>query len=236
MANPKRICSVEGCGKPQHAHGYCSSHATRLHRYGSPLGGGKPRNKRAPLCSVEGCHDKSHSHGLSGKHYMRMKRHGDTSGGGTPWGEPFKYLVNLVDYQGDDCPPWPYAKTNYGYGVLRHKGRNVGAHRLMCELAHGPAPTDAMDASHSCGNGHLGCVNPKHLRWDTRSGNHADKVEHGTTNRGEAHPSSKLTEDQVREIRSLAGKMTNAKVAEMFGVSAGHVCYIQKRREWTWLE
>lgn len=236
MANPKRICSVEGCDKKVHAFGYCNGHSTRFRRYGDPLGGGPSRNKRVTPCSVTGCQAKSHAHGLCGQHYMRMKRHGDISGGGTPWGEPMEYLIGFTAHEGDDCLPWPYATTNYGYGVLRYKGRNVGAHRLMCELAHGKPPRKKMDASHSCGNGHLGCINPKHLRWDTRAGNHSDKIEHGTTNRGQAHPSSKLTENQVREIRALSGKMTNSKVADMYGISAGHVCYIQKRKEWTWLE
>lgn len=34
----ERICSVEGCNKPRHAHGYCNMHAQRVKRHGDPGG------------------------------------------------------------------------------------------------------------------------------------------------------------------------------------------------------
>jgi len=33
-------------------------------------------------------------------------------------------------------------------------------------------------AHHSCGNGHLGCVNPKHLYWGDASQNAKDAAKH----------------------------------------------------------
>ena len=33
------ICSIQGCGKPCHSHGMCSSHAHRFRRHGDPLAG-----------------------------------------------------------------------------------------------------------------------------------------------------------------------------------------------------
>lgn len=38
----RRICTVEGCGKPVHGGGLCSAHWNRKRRYGDPLGS-KPR-------------------------------------------------------------------------------------------------------------------------------------------------------------------------------------------------
>lgn len=35
-----RICSVEGCGKPHKARGYCVAHYERFKAHGDPLGGG----------------------------------------------------------------------------------------------------------------------------------------------------------------------------------------------------
>ena len=35
-----RICSIEGCGKPQLARGWCGAHYQRWQRLGSPLAGG----------------------------------------------------------------------------------------------------------------------------------------------------------------------------------------------------
>jgi hypothetical protein len=43
-----RLCSIDGCGKPHDAGGYCRPHYYRLKRYGDPLRGiaphGKPMN------------------------------------------------------------------------------------------------------------------------------------------------------------------------------------------------
>mgnify|MGYP001582446432 CR=1 FL=1 len=40
MAKIKRICDVEGCGKPHHSKGWCATHYMRWHSHGDPLGGG----------------------------------------------------------------------------------------------------------------------------------------------------------------------------------------------------
>jgi hypothetical protein len=34
-----RICSVDDCGKPHHAHGYCACHAWKFKKYGNALAG-----------------------------------------------------------------------------------------------------------------------------------------------------------------------------------------------------
>jgi hypothetical protein len=77
----------------------------------------------------------------------------------------------------------------------------------MCELVNGPPPLGAL-AAHSCGRGHDGCVDPRHLRWATY----------------------KLTAEQVAEIRSLRGKKTQRQIAEEYGISVGHVCSLQTGR------
>lgn len=40
-----RTCSVDGCDKPRHSKGLCSSHAHRLRRHGNPLAGGRRRSR-----------------------------------------------------------------------------------------------------------------------------------------------------------------------------------------------
>jgi hypothetical protein len=110
------------------------------------------------------------------------------------------------------------------------------AHRVMCLLAHGQPPSIEHVAAHSCGNGAGGCVNPRHLRWATASGNEADKVFHGTSNRGERSGSAKLTESEVRSIRSLEGRMTQQDIADKFGVHLMTVNSILRRRNWGWME
>ena len=39
MAKAKRICSVEGCGKPHASKGFCPAHSYKFRKYGDPLAG-----------------------------------------------------------------------------------------------------------------------------------------------------------------------------------------------------
>lgn len=70
-----------------------------------------------------------------------------------------------------DCLVWTGTTWIGGYGVLRWGGRNVAAHRLAWESAHGPIP-DGMEIDHACGN--RPCIDVAHLRLSTRKQN----VEH----------------------------------------------------------
>lgn len=106
---------------------------------------------------------------------------------------------------------------------------------MVCEAVHGPAPSPHHEAAHTCGRGSSGCINPNHLRWATPTENQADKIEHGTSNRGERCAASRLTEDDVIEIRRLKGKMTQKEIAEIFGVNYITVGDIHNSRTWAWL-
>jgi hypothetical protein len=117
-------------------------------------------------------------------HYKRYQKYGDPLGGGIFRGEDGEinsFLKTLFDAETDDCIPWPFSRDDYGYGKMNRDGKSIGVHRYVCEKANGPRPAD-YDACHSCGNGHEGCVNPKHLRWGTRLDNVRDMIEHGTAN------------------------------------------------------
>ena len=52
------------------------------------------------------------------------------------------------------------------------------------------------------------------------------------TRRGTEQPNSKLTEDDVREIRRLRGEVSQNSLAERFGVSQQQVKQIQLRKAW----
>lgn len=149
-----------------------------------------------------------------------------------PNGAPFAWLVAHRDHGGDDCLPWPFGRKPGGYGQLFHEGKNVGAHRLMCELVHGQPPANARAASHTCGKGHEGCVNPKHLVWKTPRENQADRLIHGTHLWGERHPQSRLTNGEVIAIIALRGKLPVAQVAQLFGTTPHNVSSIQMRASW----
>lgn len=59
------------------------------------------------------------------------------------------------------------------------------------------------------------------------------RVRDKTSNRGEAHGQSKLTDEDVRLIRKLYSKgWTLAELAEMFGVSSPTIHRVVKRTGW----
>lgn len=154
----------------------------------------------------------------------------------TKVGEPAEFFQTVVlDYDGSECLIWPYSRHGAGYGTIRKDGRTATVSRLVCEYVHGPAPTPAHEAAHSCGNGHLGCVAKNHLSWKTPLENNLDKIEHGTIMRGEKHHSAKLTQEQVREIMKLRGTMTQAEIGNIYGVSQMQISRIFRGKKWNWL-
>ncbi len=188
------------------------------------------------VCSIDGCGKPTKAHGWCRRHYERWRAHGSPVAGGTGKGAARAWILAHVEHVGADCLIWPFrASSNKGYGTINWDGRTKAAHTVMCALAHGSKPTPSHEAAHSCGNGHNGCVHPKHLRWDTRSGNHADKVAHGTDHRGAKNPSAKLSERAVRDIRERVGSTPQALLALEYGVSISLVSAIALRKRWAWL-
>lgn len=186
-------------------------------------------------CAVAGCNGKSRARGYCVAHYKRWARHGDPLAGGTPMGARQAWIDEHKNYSGEDCLVWPFGRTVSGYGQFRVDGRSTLASHGMCRAAHGSPPTPLHQAAHSCGNGNKGCVNPRHLRWATRLENEADKIIHGTLARGERQGSSKLTSEDVRAIRSIAGKRSHHQIARDFGVARSQIGRIINRERWAWL-
>jgi hypothetical protein len=231
----RAVCTIAGCGKRMlnKKYGYCEMHYTRMRRYGDPLISKREAPKPLPeYCTVIGCNKKPRSFGLCSAHYTRKRRHGSPEGGGLERGHASKWLLDNVDHDGEDCLIWPYAKSPSGYGLSVYNGKQTNASRIMCELAHGEPPKDKMDAAHSCGNGHGGCVNPKHLRWATRTENHADKLIHGTDIRGEKHHMAKLSEAEVKLIRASEGLASARLLALEYGLSVSMIYRIWRRQAW----
>jgi len=184
-------------------------------------------------CSVNGCNRKVLARGWCGKHYQRRVKYKNPNATKmTERGLPLHFLHKIaIPYQGNNCLIWPYCKSNDGYAGIRVNGRSHTVSRLICELVNGIPPTNQKyEAAHICGNGQLGCVNPKHLKWKTPKDNKSDELIHGTRNRGEKHGLSKLTEKQVIIIRKEKGLLKN--IAKRFSVSPDTISSIKLRKTW----
>lgn len=141
----------------------------------------------------------------------------------------------VMNYDGEDCLPWPFARDTKGYALMRdptagHRLRNV--HRRLCEEKHGPPPSPDHEAAHTCGRGLHGCVNRNHLVWATRKENHQHKAQHGTLQAGEKHPHAKISETQALEILSLKGHEPAHAVAARFPIGKSTIYDIWAGRSW----
>lgn len=142
-------------------------------------------------------------------------------------------LQFALAWKQDKCLIWPHGRFKAGYGAVWDGSQNVCCHVLVCEAVNGPKPTPKHEAAHSCGQGHAGCIAPLHLSWKTPAENEADKLLHGTSNRGERQGSSKLNRADVVAIR--ASTETQNILGARYGVSRQHIGKIQQGDRWGWL-
>lgn len=124
----------------------------------------------------------------------------------------------------------------WGYPIVklyRHagKGRNTNVAHIVIEAFVGSRP-DGMEVCH--GDGYPANSALTNLRYDTPVGNQADRVRHGTHNRGSRHPRAKLCEDDVIQIRMMVrdGMAPTWAIAEAFGIAASGVSNIVAGRTW----
>ena len=190
----KKTCTIDECGKPHLARGWCSAHYDKWRKYGDPLA---EAHKRLPL----------------------------------------KWLEGSLEFSGDECLAFPFGRTGMGYGaVYVEGGHQVLAHRWVCEKVHGAPPNEDDHAAHTCGNGHLACINKRHIRWATVLENVGeDRRRHGTIPKGEGHANSKLKNAEVLEIFSRKGAASPSEAGAPFGVTSGAVSAIWSGRTWSWL-
>lgn len=189
------------------------------------------------VCKVLECGKPSHARGLCSMHYCRSIRgyqgKSPRLGRRVSHEEIAAFIAEAIQHDREACLLWPFGRAKAGYGTGWYKGRQIPMHRLICELTHGPAPSSKYEAAHACGN--AACVAPRHLRWATRAENVADRLLHGTHNRGERHGASKLTREDVLTIRAQSHRKLKELAAE-YGVSISRISGIRNRREWAWLE
>jgi len=111
------------------------------------------------------------------------------------------------------------------------KNRTVWVHKLILLAFIGPRP-DGMEIMHIDGDKTNNALS--NLRYGTPVENNQDKKNHGTHLVGERCGSSKLTESQVVEIRSLyaTGRYSQTTLAKMFGVTQTPISLIVRNKTW----
>jgi hypothetical protein len=101
-------------------------------------------------------------------------------------------------------------------------------HKLVMEAFVGVRP-QGMECCHNDGNPQNNYLS--NLRWDTPISNQADRVRHGTTNRGEQCGNAKLTLEQVRAIRQ--DNRLQRIIAAEYGVKDNTISRIKSGKRWT---
>lgn len=153
-----------------------------------------------------------------------------------------------IDKTGN-CWLWTKCKDKDGYGKFKiclgskQNQKRLRAHRYAWLVTNGPIPP-TMFILHKCDN--PPCCNPSHLYV----GNHQQNIEDRQRRnrqakgeragnhihvekrpRGEKHGRSKLTWEQVREIR-MRRLESQARLAKEFDVSSGTIWFVLKGLHW----
>jgi len=113
--------------------------------------------------------------------------------------------------------------------IYDHQGRSVRIHvHILVARAFLGMPPAGHECCHNDGKRRNAALS--NIRYDTRKGNHADELIHGTRLFGEKSPRSKLTEAAVLEIVATPGVIT--PLAKKFSVSLSAIKSIRTGRTW----
>lgn len=199
-------------------------------------------------CVMGDCDGKIIARGLCGKHYQQIRIAGRLDDfkpiprAAIPLEERFRRIGWTVSDSG--CWEWNGIKRR-GYGMINSGKRNSKGHhipliasRVAWTLHYGEIPED-MFICHTCDN--PPCVNPDHLFLGTQHENNSDMAQKKRTLNGERRPQSKLTDNEVEEIRRkyVEGGISQQVLGKQYGVSQSAVSLIvsrQRRGERTYPE
>ncbi len=157
-----------------------------------------------------------------------------------PWtieDNPEKFWSKLGPKDENGCINWTGSLSELGYGMIviwrfKRKAKSTVAHRLSWRLQRGIIP-DGLKCCHHCDN--RKCVNVDHLFLGTQADNIHDMMRKNRNGqlKGSENGRSKLTENEVLEIRQLYEDGFLWKdLGPAYGVSSGLIGHIVQRRNW----
>ena len=182
------------------------------------------------MCAYpKGCPRKAQVRGFCRTHYTTMRRYR----GLVPLTIEERFWANVQRGPDSECWPWTGYTDTCGYGMISVKGERTKAHRLAWRLLQGPIP-DGAPVLHHCDN--PPCCNPACLFLGDPLTNDADKRAKGRAPRqdGEHNGKARLTWEIVDEMRAryAIGDVTQAHLAEGYGISRAMTSFILTERRW----
>ncbi len=141
------------------------------------------------------------------------------------WEQLLEVLNSKTIVNENGCFEWRGSTAGLGYGVIHWGGKNVYIHRLMYEHAYGK-PANVL--RHTCDNPR--CWNLQHLVDGTHMDNTKDKIRKGRNFFANGYCNSKLTEQEVREIKSST--LSKAELSKKYQISLGAINNILKGVTW----
>jgi len=154
------------------------------------------------------------------------------------FGDPVTRFWSRVDKSKNDNDCWNWIGYTRppprDYGVMFWEGREQQSHRVAYQITYGPISEGAV-VMHTCDNKR--CVNPEHLTATTQLANIRDAVLKGRLPTGEQASASKLTEEQVIEIRRLAASgASHWTLSRDYNVVYGTIGRIVRRESWRYIK
>lgn len=135
-----------------------------------------------------------------------------------------------ITYEIDNKGCWictSHFKNKAGYPLIRYCGRTTTMARFILLRNLKISMTYNVYALHKCDT--PSCINPEHLYLGTPTENVADAKTRGRRKRS---PNTRLSEDNVKEIKSLSRKITQRVIAKMFNVTQQHISAIITGVKW----
>lgn len=146
--------------------------------------------------------------------------------------QAFTRLFDRTEVMLNDCIEWRGGFSANGYGAIKYKGKQRGAHQVAYELCIQEIPK-GLWVLHKCDN--RACINPEHLFLGDAKINKHDSMRKDRHAYGENNGAALLSNDQVREIKALLaeGTLTQEGIGRRFNVAQCTISQIKLGQTWS---
>jgi len=144
-----------------------------------------------------------------------------------------RFMSKVSPEPNSGCWLWDGGYFSNGYARFSEShALTVLAHRYIWKVYFGDIP-DKFYICHKCDN--MACVNPDHLFLGTPQDNSDDMVAKNRQAKGEKIRPLKLTEDQVRTIKSEISTPIK-ELVQRYGASHAVIWHVRMGRSYKWVK